>query len=385
MQQILTTLTVFPGNLVYHLILAFSIAGAFQAALNLWRSSGFPQGRRMVIGLGILLVARLILFVGAGLAGKAIADPHTLLPVLDRTITALSLVLIIWLWAFPEPMKSADAATGLLTLLTITAAALSFAWWSGNNGGIFFNQTWLNTSWELYSVTLLTMGIILLLTRKPNAWGRGLAMLGILIAGHLYQLIVPDSVSDFSGSVRLAQMAAYPILLALPHRFQAPAAVDPSSKKSQPLIQERAQYSVNPQIFRSILSIGAQRSFPEICQTMTHTIAGAMLADVCLVLLPPNKDGQMTIQTGYDLIREKEVPGQTFDGHEIPLLRSAMERSVPLRLPASSTSRDLFTLGSKLKIRASWAPAGFVYFSQGFNSNVGHHFAFPLLKPRVEQ
>ena len=75
MAQILTTLTVFPGNLVYHLILAFSIAGAFQAALNLWRSSGFPQGRRMVIGLGLLLAVRLILFISAGLAGKSVADP----------------------------------------------------------------------------------------------------------------------------------------------------------------------------------------------------------------------------------------------------------------------------------------------------------------------
>ncbi len=361
MQQILTTLTVFPGNLVYHLILAFSVAGAFQAALNLWRSSGFPQGRRMVIGLGLLLVARLILFVGAGLAGKAVADPHSLLPIVDRTITALSLVLIIWLWAFPEPMRSADAATGLLTLLTITAAALSFAWWGGNNTDINFNQTWLDKGWEIYSLALLVLGIILLLVRKPNAWGKGVAMLAILMAGHLYHLIAPLPGSDFSGSVRLAQMAAYPLLLALPHRFQVPAVVEPSPQKPQPLIQERAQYSVSPQIFRSILSIGAQKSFPEICQTMTRTIAGAMLADVCLVLLPPNKKGQMTVQSGYDLIREKETPGQMFDGHDIPLLLSAMERAVPLRLPASSTSRDLFTLGSKLKLgRAGHLLASFV-------------------------
>ena len=158
MPQILTTLTVFPGNLVYHLILAFSVAGAFQAALNLWRSSGFPQGRRMVIGLGLLLAVRLILFVGAGLTGKSVADPHSLLPVVDRAITALSLVLIIWLWAFPEPLRSADIATGLLTLLTITAAALSFAWWGANNSDQFFNETWLDMGWEIYSLALLTLG-----------------------------------------------------------------------------------------------------------------------------------------------------------------------------------------------------------------------------------
>ena len=132
-QTILTTVIEFPGNLIYHLVLAFSVAGAFQAALNLWRESGFPQGKRMVTGLGLLLAARVVLFIVGGLSAEGITEPHSFLPVVDRAITALSLVVIIWLWAFPEPMRSADAATGLLTLLTITAALLSLVWWSGNS------------------------------------------------------------------------------------------------------------------------------------------------------------------------------------------------------------------------------------------------------------
>jgi signal transduction histidine kinase len=156
-------------------------------------------------------------------------------------------------------------------------------------------------------------------------------------------------------------MAAYPLLLALPHRFQIPSASAPPRKKTEPLIQERVQYSVSPQVFRSILSIGAQKSFPEVCQTMTQTIAEAMLADICLALLPPDRDRQITIQSGYDLILQKEIQGRAFEGHEVPLLLSAMERSLPLRLPASSTSRDLFSLGSKLQLgRAGHLLAAFV-------------------------
>jgi len=124
-QQVIATLTSFPGNLVYHLILAFSVAGAFQAAMNLWRTSGFPQGRRMVLGLGLLLVARIILFIGAIVDGKVIADPPGMLPVLERSLTALGLILIVWLWAFPEPMRLADAATSVIAILTISGAALS--------------------------------------------------------------------------------------------------------------------------------------------------------------------------------------------------------------------------------------------------------------------
>ena len=344
----LALLTSFPGNLVYHLILAFSAAGAFQAATNLWRSSGFPQGRRMVIGLGLLLLARLILFVGAGLTSKGIIDAHNLIP-LDRAITALSLIVIIWLWAFPEPLRASDASMGLLALLTVAAAVFSFVWWNGNNTGIYFNDTWLDMGWEIYALALLTLGIILLLTRRPNSWGVGLAMLLMLAVGHLYQLIFSLPQSDFAGSVRLAQMAAYPLLLVLPYRFQAPA-VEATPIKPQPLIRERAQYSVNPKVFRAILSIGAQKSLPEICATLTRTVAEAMLADVCLALLPPNKDGYLIIQSGYDLIQEKQITSQILGKNEIPLLLSAMERRLSLRLPASSTSRDLSTLGNKLEL-----------------------------------
>ena len=358
-------LTSFPGNLVYHLVIAFSVAGAFQAALTLWRSSGFPQGRRMVIGLGLLLAARLALFLGAGLAGEAFADPHSLLPVLDRAITALGLVIILWLWAFPEPLRAADAASGLLALLTLAGAAFSTLWWMENGGGIYFSESWLDAAWEVYALALLILGLILLLARRPNAWGVGVAMLTILGAGHLYALAFPQAQSDFSGSVRLAQMAAYPLLLALPHRFQAPAPMPeppfPAKVQDQPLVKERPRYSVDPQIFRSILALATQKSIPEVCETMTRTISEAMLADVCLAILPPDKHGRLTVQCGYDLIREEPLAGQIFEKNEVPLLLSAMERRRPLRLPASSTSRDMFILGTRLELgRAGHLLASFV-------------------------
>lgn len=43
------------GSVIYHLVLAFSIAGALQSAFNHWRSSEFPQARRTMVGLGVLL------------------------------------------------------------------------------------------------------------------------------------------------------------------------------------------------------------------------------------------------------------------------------------------------------------------------------------------
>ena len=99
-EQLLTALTTFPGNLAYHMILAFSVAAALQAAIHLWRVNKFPQGLRMVIGLGILLGIRILLFIAAGIIQQDAANAHALLPILDRTAAALSLIVILWLWIF---------------------------------------------------------------------------------------------------------------------------------------------------------------------------------------------------------------------------------------------------------------------------------------------
>jgi hypothetical protein len=62
-QQIFSILTAPPGNLIYHLGLAFSVAGALQAAFGQWRSNPTSAMRRMVFGLTVLLVAQVILFI----------------------------------------------------------------------------------------------------------------------------------------------------------------------------------------------------------------------------------------------------------------------------------------------------------------------------------
>ena len=125
--QIYTLLTIPPGNLVYHIILVFSIAGALLGAVQSLRSSNFPQARRTVIGLSILLGLQLFLFVGSALTWQGLVNSQLIIPPLDRAVTLLTLVWIAWLWAFPEPLRMADAATLLLNLLGITVLGLTLA------------------------------------------------------------------------------------------------------------------------------------------------------------------------------------------------------------------------------------------------------------------
>lgn len=300
MQQILTTLTTFPGNLVYHMIVAFSVAGALQAALNLWRDNEFPQGRRMVIGLGILLGMRFLMFIGAGLAQQGFSNPHEILPIFDRLTTILSILLIIWLWAFPEPMQLADATTSLLVLLSIVAATLSWAWWQGRSSDLIFTTTWLHTGWELYALAILLLGCGLLLIRRPNGWGYGIGMLVIATLGHLLQLSIRGTESNFSGFSRLAQMAAFPLLLSLPRRFNialkstTPEKAPVPETQPAPATEKQPRYGIKPERFQTILSMAAETDPGRLCKSITRAIANTMLSDICLLIYPPRRMGNLS-------------------------------------------------------------------------------------------
>jgi signal transduction histidine kinase len=348
--QILSFLTAPPGNLIYHIVLVFSIAGALQGAVQSLRSNDFPQTRRTVFGLSVLLVLQLILFFVSVLTSQGWLNTQIVLPPLDRAITLLMLVWIIWLWAFPEPVRLADAATGLLNLLVITLLALTLIFWAHKSAG-FFNLTGYETGWQVLSILVALLGILMLVLRRPNGWSFGLSVLVLAFVGHLATVIFPQE-GNFPGIVRLAQLAMFPILLTLPQRFLLPPPVRKAVGKpggAEEPIRERRRYSTDPKTFHALMSLASETDSSKIGQTMTRGIAQAMLADLCF-LLTMGEDKSLSISCGYDLIREENLGGTSIDRNSIPLLANAIQRGRPLRLPASSTSSDLKGLGQILNL-----------------------------------
>jgi signal transduction histidine kinase len=348
-QALITLVSNPPGNLTYHLVLAFALAGSLQAASNIWRTSQFPQGRRMVIGLSLLLLVRVVLFVLAGLAWQGLINEHILLPPVERAATLLSLILIIWLWCFPEPLRLADAATWLLCLLAVTGLALDLTWWISQGSSLDYNGTLADFIGEAASIVVILIGAIVLSVRKPNSWGIGLGLLGLALIGHALYLYLPSKEGDIAGVVRLAQMAYYPLLLVLPQRFPLPS-TPPSAPATTP---ERRRIATDPKLLEIFITLGSEDDPTKVCPAITRSIASALLADICLLLTPPDEHGDMIIQCGFDLIREDYLPGASLSSRAAPLIATALNRGVPLRLPASSTSEDLRTLGDCLHLDRS--------------------------------
>jgi len=356
-QEITNIITNPPGNLTYHMVLAFSIVGALLVSFNHWRATKFPQSWRAVLGLSLMLGLRFLLFILAGIAWQGLVNNHAILPPLDRAVTLLGIILAIWIWSFPEPSRRADTGTLILVLLAITAYILNLIWWLGNNAQFDYNTSYSGQVGEITTAVISILGIILLVIRKPHGWGLGAAMLGLLTLGHLFAQLLPIIPGDFQGLVRLTQMAAYPLLLALPSRFPLPESL---ATASQP--QERRRYGTDPQLLEDYLGLIAGLDREDICPNLIRTVSRTMLADVGLLVSPPDSNREMLVHCGYDLIREQTLPGFILSGQLAPLVASALSQGLPLRLPASSTSSDLKA------------------FADGFNlPHPGHLLAVPIL------
>jgi signal transduction histidine kinase len=353
LQQALTILTTPPGNLVYHMVVAFLIAVTLPVALVPLRNRGLPEARRMITGLFLLFLGWIVLFVSTILEGQDLDLPVVLFPILDRAFTAFSLTIIIWLWAFPEALRLADAGTILIGLLVVIVTAFTLIWSSNQEIGPSFNGSFPDKLWEGLSLVLLLLGGLALLARRPIGWGVGFIMLVVLLSGHLSELLVPLQDSDYPGAVRITQLIAYPLLLFLPQRFTVAAPLAQPASQSQTLIPERRRYNIGPKAFRSFLSLAIETDAQQICQAIVRAVSEALLADICLLVSPPDDSGDMSIECGYDLIREEFREGGYLSSEHVPMLAAALRRGRALRLPATSVSEDLNGLSQALNISRS--------------------------------
>ncbi|MBN1305876.1 MAG: hypothetical protein JXA13_15675 [Anaerolineales bacterium] len=361
MNPIATLLTESPGNLIYHLMLIYSVANTLRLSFTNWRQTGFPQVKREVLGLAILILAQLLLFSASGIVTSNI------LPPLDRALVFFSLLIITWLWSFPEPSRTADIATVIVAILVIFGSALSLL---VPNDGAAYNSTIVNLLWQLSTIFFIAAALVLLIFRHPNGWGDGVAFLSVALLGHvvsLWYVWVIDNQGNYLGIARIAYVAAYPLLWTLPQRFPAPAQHQSSTPVQQPRMQEkvkkdkdkdkkksgfppeRRRYSTEPKTFHSLLALAAETTANKLNHALTRAIAQAVLADLCfLIFISEEENQQLMIASGYDLIREENLEGASMKKDVMPMLANSLQRGRPLRLPASETSSDLKNLGDLL-------------------------------------
>ncbi|MGB9592246.1 MAG: hypothetical protein ACPL1K_06995, partial [Candidatus Kryptoniota bacterium] len=128
-QQFFGLLTSPPGNLIYHLVLAFSISSTLPISYFLWKSNLQPLNRRTVLGLGLLLILRIFLFFVGGLVWQGVLIQPLLQVLVERVAGLLSISILFWLWVFPQPERKSDLACLVYTLLLLLSSIFITIWW----------------------------------------------------------------------------------------------------------------------------------------------------------------------------------------------------------------------------------------------------------------
>jgi hypothetical protein len=168
-QQLINLFTNPPGNLIYHIVLAFAITAAIQGVLISRRAGQGEYLGRALFGLGFVLAGQVALFITSGLAWQGLANPHVFLPPLDRVITLFSILWIAWLWAFPRPVRLADTLTGLATAVLLIVFFFTLNQWSSQPPTVTFSNSSFDFAWELADLVVLLVGLVVLILRRPES------------------------------------------------------------------------------------------------------------------------------------------------------------------------------------------------------------------------
>jgi signal transduction histidine kinase len=261
--------------------------------------------------------------------------------ILDQAASLIGLLVIFWLWNFPEP----DRVVDLVTLALLILASVVLILQTVILPGVEEQLTGSPLIWKGASITALVIGIGLILIRKPNYWEYGLLMGLILAVGAFSALFTEDIIP-----LHLAQLTAYPLLLLLGDRFPIGLRQYDDQMEDDEEHQKPLKASVEYDQLKLIQNLFDEDDSTGILYKIAKATAYLILSDLSLLIDTPDKHGKMRIIAGYDLIRDEPLQALTLDSRSIPLLSNYIQRGKMLHIPASSTSRDLSHLSKVLQL-----------------------------------
>ncbi|MCC7358091.1 MAG: hypothetical protein IT317_01350 [Anaerolineales bacterium] len=375
LQQTIVQIGELPGSLVYQLVLAFAVASAWAVALGYWWRSraaptADPGAGRLALATGCLFVIRLVSLALALLAAAGVLDPLVLPPPYERAAGLLTTLLILWLVAFPQPARLADAAFGGAAVLVLVALGISWGVWAQEaRVNAFYNNTFQETLWEWAQIIVLAGGLLgllaLALRRRPYAL-LGSLMLALLLTGHVLHYLYTIAGTNVPGAARLFEMAALPLLAALaylrlPVSAPAPVSPTPAPEPDVPTapvtLPPGADAAPTDAAALALAALGRATTQPELAAAIARGAAHLLQQPMALVLTLAADGQSAVIAAGYD--REQDQP-------------------VAAGLPVLHHSPDLLAAGACGEAPA-WTPPDAEAELRSLAFAAGHNASVPLL------
>jgi signal transduction histidine kinase len=372
----ITSLLVEPsGSMVYHLVIAFIFISILQPALSfIPEEDGSDKRKRLLVGITLLIASRLVVFA---FSLAAITQDNPLgdsLGVIEMAILAFDLVIISWLFAFPEEHRAADIGLTIFALGILTAGVVSAIYWSLNGQSGELTQSTLGLGWQAITIGITVIGLVTLILSKTAAKLQGIIMLVFVLGGEVIQLAVPMSGGDLLPISRLSHLVAFPLLVGIlqnyfpqpeeevdtPYQSFVPVEFTPEmieemkkeeeidlpSMVTAPLdmlvVENAPKISRDPvgsasqaldlHIYQNGLAMAAATTPRQTCQLFTRLTAHALVADLCLLLTPPDQNKQVHLVCGYDLIVQETLQSTSFDSSLIPRYEKLFNNGRPIHV-----------------------------------------------------
>jgi signal transduction histidine kinase len=218
---------------------------------------------------------------------------------------------------------------------------------------------------------VILIGIFTLSKSKTPARIQGLILTVLLLLAEGIQLLVSPVQGDYFPISRLGHLVAFPLLVGILQNFQFDRKVrseadeedeeeyldteddffltplpDEDALSAEPEEQTEKEFdeklfreadgkttrALPLHIFQNGVALGGATDSQEICRLFTRFTAHALLADLCLLLTPPDDNGQVHLVSGYDLIVQETLEGTSFDLSVIPRYKKLMETGRPIHI-----------------------------------------------------
>jgi signal transduction histidine kinase len=336
------------GNLFYSLILGVIAFSALVACLYARGQRQTAESKRMQFGFITLLILQLVLFGSAWLAWVGVIEGHSYLPPIDRCLALFSLVIIIWLWAFPRSNRFFDVLVVLVVIAIVFLGGAAVALWLGESSNNYFNTSVLGGYAYYSGIGLVLIGMILLVSQQSSYWGYGFLMYLVLLAGYMGQVFVAQFAGDYSWFVHLGEMISFIFLLILPKRLVNLRYEEESTKKEERADLPASELDVD--LIREVGELSTENSTQFFYQKMTSLLSKLTKANFCLLFIPPKTGGQLIIPVGYDSTQDKTLEGFTADGHRMALIMEAVNNGKPLLLSSTNLNDEIKPLLDELGI-----------------------------------
>ncbi len=366
--QAAALVTDLPGSLVYHLVLLFAAGVAAAVALIQWRlavpGNGIPQAARgrLTLAASLLFGLRLLALGFALLAALGLLDFVVVVPPIERAVSTLTIIIVFWFLIFPQPLRVADAAVGLLAILVMLGLAISWGLWYQQAPLLhFYNGSPQETVWEALQLLLLIVGAIVLVARRPADWLLGLAIASLLLAAHVLNYAFVIGASNVSGIERLFEFIVAPLVAATVLRRALQPVLSPPVVPSQPTPQTQGNTQptlaaarpvappagLDPRAAAALASLGTVADLTALAQSAIVGIAYCLPAPISLFITPA--EGSFKIDCVY------QSPQQHFVGMLLPVLADRPE----IRAGLDQDEITLWALGeNEAELRAVAFEAG---------------------------